>query len=197
MKLAKLKKPKQSFFLPTIITLFICSFFLPLFLIFILQDILFFSDEHWFFTAPPSAIYTFFIGLILIPISLTIYRLTLKFGKKFMKWITLSMILLSLPLFFLSVTNYYYMDDEGIHLNKLMSIQVTSYNWDDIKEVKEIYKMSMNEPTLVEYEFIMKNNEMIKIPYRLDHRKISDNLINIIDQYKIKVTSNKDELYSY
>jgi hypothetical protein len=74
-------------------------------------------------------------------------------------------------------------------------LKVTTYKWENVKEIEEIYKISQGDITLSEYVFTMKNNKEIKIPYRLDIREVSDHITDKIEEYHLKVTSNEDELY--
>lgn len=40
------------------------------------------------------------------------------------------LLICSIPFFVLGVSNYYYLDDKGIHMNDLMSLEETDYRWD-------------------------------------------------------------------
>jgi hypothetical protein len=74
MPIIKIDSEKITYRLYGIIfILFLSSLFMPFVFIFWLQDLLYHSKSHWVFIAPSTAYISFFIGMILIPTTLTIH----------------------------------------------------------------------------------------------------------------------------
>lgn len=80
-------------------------------------------------------------------------------------WSTVIIILLTIPLFYLSLTNYYYLDEEGIHYNSLTSLKEKEYKWDELKKVHVVYRNHQGTTGLLEYMFEGVDGSIITIPY--------------------------------
>jgi hypothetical protein len=75
------------------------------------------------------------------------------------------MFLASIPVFILSLTNYYYLDKEGIHYNSLTSIGEKEYKWDEIAKVHIVYRNHEGTTSFYQYKFEMPDGSEITIPY--------------------------------
>jgi hypothetical protein len=179
-----------------IVIFFLSSLFMPFVFIFWLQDLLYHSKSHWVFIAPSTSYICFFIGMLLIPIALTIHLiLKSKSERKWIGWMTGLLLVCSIPFFALGVSTYYYLDDEGIHVNELMSLEETDYRWDTMKELKEVWVLDNGVSRLNEYIMIAEDNTEINLTaaFREHHMKIKT--YQILEQHRIKITSNHQDLY--
>lgn len=175
------------------IILYISSLFVPFVIVASFQSLVYFSRSHWFFTTPLSAYITFMAGMLFIAMILTIYLfLKQKWEGTKLKIITSLLVLISFPVFFLSLTNYYYLDDKGVHYNSLISLNEEEYSWDSVNTVHIVYKNHQGIVSNYQYHFEMKSGEIIKLPY---DDKLSENIRQVeekIKQYNITVKDNFD-----
>ncbi|WP_210365408.1 hypothetical protein [Bacillus sp. REN3] len=190
------KENRPQILLALSIIILLTSLFLPIICVFILQDIFYHSKSHWIFSTPASAYITFMIGMIWISVVLFFHIfMTSKYESSIIKWVSSFFILWSIPLFVLGVSNYYYVDERGIHYNYLGSINETAYEWNNFKEVKEIYSEKNGVSTIEEYEFITNDHEVIVLPFNLEFKEARKNILNILEENGVKVTNNYGELY--
>jgi hypothetical protein len=179
-----------------IIILFISSLFMPFVFIFWLQDLLYHSKSHWIFLAPSSAYISFFIGVLLIPSALTIHLIIKsKSEQKWIGWLTGLLLVCSIPLFVLGVSNYYYLDDKGIHVNELMSLEETDYRWDTMRELKEVWVLDNGVSRLNEYIMITEDNTEIILSTAFREHHIKIKTYQKLEQHKVKITNNHQDLY--
>ena len=179
------------------IILLMSSFFLPLVLVYLIQDFLYLSNTQWFYDTPASAYVIFMIGMIWIPVLMFLHLfIEWKYEFRFLKWVTLSLMSLSIPFFMFGVSNYYYLDGEGLHFNDLETFNtITSYKWEDIEEANEVYTKSNGVTVMDHYRFITKDGEVIDLSY---NNKVSSNKFRILEKLKehdVKVTNNMGDLY--
>ncbi|WP_280770989.1 hypothetical protein [Salipaludibacillus daqingensis] len=116
------------------------AFFIPIIVIYIMQDVLYFSRDHWFLEAPISAYIIFIVGMLIVPIMSILYFITSFILKKNhisinVGWLFLIASLTFIPMSSLGVMNYYYLDEEGLHYNHLLATEETTYLWKDIAEI--------------------------------------------------------------
>ncbi|MBU9720798.1 MULTISPECIES: hypothetical protein [Bacillaceae] len=175
----------------TAIIIIISCVFLPVVMIYIMQDVLFFSRSNWFLSAPTSAYFMFGFGMLWIPIILTALVITKmvleKSGKQFkLTWLFSLLMLVFIPIMGLGIYNYYYFDDDGIHYNHLSTYSETSYYWNEIQEIQPIEVENNNGTTSIhEYIFITENGDEITIPYHNDIITNRVRLNAVIDEYDI------------
>ncbi|WML40088.1 hypothetical protein RCG19_23565 [Neobacillus sp. OS1-2] len=174
------------------IILFISSFFAPFVIVASYQSVIYFSRSYWFFATPFSAYITFMGGMLYISVIMTIYliffRQRWEGGK--MQWITGLLLLVSLPAFMLSMTNYYYMDEKGIHYNGLTGFAEKEYKWNDMSNVQIIYRNHQGTTGFFQYKFEMTDGRNIVLPF---NDKLSENKYRIeakIKMLKIPVHDN-------
>lgn len=175
------------------IILYICSFFVPFVIVSSFQSTIYYSRTYWFFSTPFSAYVAFMAGMLYIAVVFTLYLIFRRRWESIrIKWITGILLLASIPGFILSLSNYYYMDDEGIHYNALNSLGETEYGWKNIDKVHIIYRNHQGTISLYQYKFEMKNSKKITLPYdeKLAEHKykiekiIKDNKITVVDNFK-------------
>lgn len=187
----------SNIILVTAIILIISSLFMPLVFVYIIQDYLYLSADKWFYDTPSSAYVIFMIGMLWIAVTLFLYLFfTWKFEWKGIKWITLLIMLGCVPFFMFGVSNYYYLDDQGMHFNYYKTFNtVNSYFWEDVKEAKEIFVKS-NGVTVVDHlNLVTKAGEVIELPY---NSKVQNNKFKIMEKLEennIPLTNNMGDLY--
>lgn len=173
------------------IILFISSFFVPFVIVASYQSMVYFSRSYWFFSTPFSAYITFMGGMLFIAVIMTVYlilRQRWEGGK--LKWITGILILTTIPAFILSLTNYYYMDDDGIHYNGLTGLVEKEYKWDEMENIHIVYRNHQGTTGLFQYLFEMTDGSKITLPF---NDKLSANKYKVeqkIKEYKIPVKDN-------
>jgi hypothetical protein len=177
------------------IILYISSLFAPLVIVSSYQSMVYYSKEQWFFTTPFSAYITFMIGMLFIAMVLTIYLIFReKWNQKLLNWTTGVLILITFPAFILSLTDYYYLDQKGIHYNGLLELKENEYKWTNVSKVHIIYRNHQGTTGFYQYKFEMKNKKMIAIP--VNDKLLNNNLENkrrveeVIRKNNIPVTDN-------
>lgn len=190
------EKAHQYVFVIAII-LFISSLFMPLVFVFFIQETLYHSKLHWFYEAPTSAYVTFGIGMVWIAIVLFGYLFVKwKYDPRFSKSITGLLLCISIPFFIFGVDNYHYLNDEGLHFNYLYTLnRVTTYEWKDFKEVKEIYEKSSGTVYLKEYAFITKGNKVETLPFNIKLKENQNLILTKLAENGVEVTSNYKDMY--
>jgi hypothetical protein len=175
------------------IILYICSFIAPFVLVSTYQSMVYFSRTYWFFSTPFSAYITFMSGMLYIAVIITLY---LIFRQKWegakLKWSTGFLLLFGIPALICSLTNYYYLDDVGIHYNALNGIEEKEYSWEKIDKVHIVYRNHSGTTGLYQYKFEMLDGTLVTIPYNdklAEHKfKIEEIIINnkitVVDNFK-------------
>lgn len=179
------------------IIMMICSLFMPFVLVFIIQDYLYLSSEKWFYDTPSSAYVLIIIGMLWIPIMMLVHLfIQWKFELRYFKWISLVLMTLSIPFFMYGISNYYYLDDKGIHFNDVKTFNtITSYEWENFIGAKEVYTRSNNVTIMDHYDFETKDGEIISLA---SNHKISSHKFRILEKLKehgVEVTNNLADLY--
>lgn len=188
---------KRRIIFVSAVIILLSSLFMPFVLVFIIQDYLYLSSEKWFYDTPASAYTLVIIGMVWISIVLLLHLfIQNKFELRYYKWITIVLLGLSIPFFMFGVSNYYYLDIKGIHINDVKTFNnINSYEWEDFKSAKEVYKKSNNVSVLDHYEFETKEGEVITLPA---NHKVSSARHGILAKLKdsgIEMTSNLSDLY--
>ncbi|WHY84653.1 hypothetical protein QNH39_18625 [Neobacillus novalis] len=176
------------------IILFFSSPITPFLLLGLIQDSIYHDRRsQWFFIAPPSAYIACLIAIIWIPIVLTLHLIIqYKYEFKKMKWVTLFLIFLSIPVLLGGITNYYYFDEKGVHYNSLNTLNEKTNEWSHLQEVKIVY--SKNEATNVidlnEYQFITDDNKVITVPISGEFKAYENLILAKLKENNVKVTDN-------
>jgi hypothetical protein len=197
MPIIKIDSEKITYRLYGIIfILFLSSLFMPFVFIFWLQDLLYHSKSHWVFIAPSTAYISFFIGMILIPTTLTIHLiLNSKLKQKWIGWMTGLLLICSIPFFALGVSTYYFLEDEGIHVNELMSLEERDYRWDTMKELKEVWVLDNGVSRLNEYIMITEDDTELDVTAAFKEHHIKIKTYQMLEQHGVKITSNHQDVY--
>jgi uncharacterized protein YxjI len=94
------------------------------------------------------------------------------------------------------VSNYYYLDDKGIHINDVKTFNiVTSYEWKDFKGAKEVYTKSNNVSVMDHYEFETKDGEIITLPANHKVNSYRQSILAKLEEHGIELTSNLIDFY--
>lgn len=175
------------------IILYICSIFVPFIAVPSYQSMVYYSRSQWFFSTPFSAYITFMGGMIYIAVILTLYLIfRQRWEGIWFKVVLGAMILASIPAFISSLTNYYYLDNEGIHYNTMKSLKEKEYRWDRISKVHILYRNHQGTTSFYQYRFEMPDGSEITIPSNdklVEHKwrvenKIKENKIPTTDNFK-------------
>ncbi|WP_223595573.1 hypothetical protein [Neobacillus bataviensis] len=173
------------------IILYISSLFVPFIVVASYQSLVYYSRTQWFFTTPLTAYITFAAGMLIIAFALTGYLIfRQKSNGSGIKWVTWILILGSIPAFVMSLTNYYFFDEKGIHYNSLTKIREEEFKWDKIKKIHIVYRNHQGTTGILEYQFESRNGREITIPF---NDKLSENkwrVENMVKENNILVTDN-------
>lgn len=94
------------------------------------------------------------------------------------------------------MSNYYYLDDKGMHFNDHKTFNtIDSYYWNDIKEAKEIFVKSNGVTVLDHLTLITKSGEVVELPY---NTKVQNNKFKIMEKLQennVTLTNNMGDLY--
>lgn len=175
------------------IILYISSAFVPFVIVASYQSMVYYSRSQWFFATPFSAYIAFMGGMLYIAVLLTLYLIfRQRWDGSAFKWIIGLLILISLPVFFLSLTNYYYVDDDGIHYNQLTSLKEDEFKWEEMKTVHIVYRNHQGTTSYYQYKFELKDGRVVTLPY---NEKFDENRRRVnekVEQNQIKVKDNFD-----
>jgi hypothetical protein len=175
------------------IILYISSAFIPFVIVASFQSMVYYSRSQWFFSTPFSAYISFMFGMLYIAVLLTIYLILRQKWEGTAFKLTIGLLaLVSIPVFVLSLTNYYYIDDEGIHYNQLTGFQEAEYKWEELDAVNVIYRNHQGTTSYYQYKFELKDGSTVTLPY---NDKFAENRRRInakIEQYQIKLKDNFD-----
>ncbi|ETI68202.1 hypothetical protein [Neobacillus vireti] len=175
------------------IILYISSLFVPFVVVASFQSLVYYSRSHWFFSTPFSAYITFMCGMLFIAVIFTVYLIFReRFEGRTFKWVIAVLLIVSIPAFVQSLTNYYYLDEDGIHYNALTSFKEKEYKWDEITKVQVVYRNHQGTTSLYQYKFEDRDGGVVTLPfndYLSDHKwqiegKIEENNIPVKDNFK-------------
>ncbi|MEH7336007.1 hypothetical protein V7161_25605 [Neobacillus drentensis] len=173
------------------IILYISSLFAPFIVVASFQSMVYYSRTQWFFTTPLTAYITFAAGMLIIAFALTVYLLfRQKSNGRGIKCVTWVLILGSIPAFVMSLTNYYFFDEKGIHYKALTKIREEEFKWDKIKKIHIVYRSHQGTTAILEYQFESRNGREITIPF---NDKLSENkwrVEKMVKENNILVTDN-------
>ena len=149
------------------IILIVSSLFMPIVIIFLLHDMLYFDPSLWFFTTPPSGYVLFGAGVLWLGIGfLVIAYLFSRAKKRILIPTAVVFVLGCIPFFILGTDTYYYADENGLSYNKPFTLNQTSeFEWTSLQKVTEVYeKGSFEILSLIEYRFMNEKNEGVILP---------------------------------
>jgi FlaA1/EpsC-like NDP-sugar epimerase len=173
------------------IILYISSLFVPFVVVASYQSMVYYSKAQWYFTTPFSAYLAFMIAMLFIAIVLTVYLIFReKWKSSVIKAVFILMFIISISTFFLSLTNYYYVDENGIHYNGLYNLKQVDYQWDHVAALHIVYRNHEGTTSYYQYKFEMKNGSEVTLPFddKLESNRLR--IQQVVDTYKIPVKDN-------
>lgn len=196
-KLSLKSENTSNIILVSAIILIISSLFMPLVFVYFIQDYLYLTKDKWFYATPPSAYILFMIGMLWLAVTLLIYLFVKwKFERKGIKWLIIVLMFGSVPFFMFGISNYYYLNDEGLHFNEAKSFNdIHSYGWKDIKQAEEIFVKTKGVTVSDHYMFTTNDGKVIELP---NNSKVSYNKHRIMEklqEFNIPLTNNMGDLY--
>ncbi|GAE27419.1 hypothetical protein JCM9140_3566 [Halalkalibacter wakoensis JCM 9140] len=184
-----LKETDSDTLFPYIMTtgllLVITAFFLPVIVVLFVQDMLFFSADHWTFIRPAAAYIGFGSGMILIAIVLFSFLLTKMYSEKKdkpYKWTGFHLVFLFMvvPLFVFSIYHYAYFDEQGVQGNSFWSLSETRISWEDVEEVTRL----VEEGSLLVTAYTFSDGHTsITIPYDPQDYRTRQSITHLVNVY--------------
>lgn len=174
---------------PYIITcgllLMISAFFLPIVAIMIIQDLLFFSADHWSFIRPGEAFIGFGVGMIWIAIVLFSFFFTKMYSeKKDRKYkltgLHLIFLIFAIPVFVFSIYHYAYLDEHGIHGNSFWALSEESLAWEEVQEVTRVVDERTKRVLLYTFS---DGYTSITIPYDPQDYQTVQSIKRVVQEY--------------
>ncbi len=179
------------------IILIISSLFMPLVFVYFIQDYLYLTKDKWFYVTPPSAYILFMVGMLWLAATLLLYLFVQwKFEWKGFTWLTILLMFGCIPFFMFSISNYYYLNDEGLHFNEAKSFnEIHSYGWKDIKEAKEIFVKTKGVTVSDHYMFTTSDGNVIELPNSSKVVFNKQRIMEKLEENNIPLTNNMGDLY--
>ncbi|MFB1081558.1 hypothetical protein [Jeotgalibacillus sp. JSM ZJ347] len=173
----------------TAILLILTALFLPGILVMFLQDMLFFSYDHWSFLRPSAAYMGFGAGMIWIAVVLLSFLFTKMYSerkKTTYKFAGLHvfMLALALPLFALSIYHYAFLDETGVTGNSFWTFSEERIAWDDVEEVTRLVDESNS--AVLSYTF-SDGETSITVPYNSREYQTRRAILSAVQMYKWEV----------
>lgn len=177
------------FVLTTGLILLLSAAIIPVVIIMVLQDLLFFSHDHLTFIRPQASYQWFAGGMVLISLTLFSLLFTKMYAEKKRKdyklaGLHLFLLALALPVFGLSVYHYMYLDEEGVQENPFWSISEESISWDEVTGV--VRTVEENTSRTLSYTFENGERE-ITIPYDSEDFKTARAIRRVTSEYEWEI----------
>ncbi|MFD1031351.1 hypothetical protein [Metaplanococcus flavidus] len=171
--------------LTTGLILLLSAAILPVVVLMFLQDLLFFSHDHWSFIRPQAAYQGFAAGMVWLSLTLFSLLFTKMYAETKRKDYKLAglhvvLLVLALPLFVLSIYHYSYLEEDSVHVNSFWSLSETSIAWNDVTAVTRT--VETNTSRVLAYTFSNGDAELT-IPYDSQDYKTARAISRIAGQY--------------
>ncbi|WP_079509260.1 hypothetical protein [Mesobacillus jeotgali] len=135
-----------SLLITAAVILFFAAVPMGIFIVSFVHQSFYLNKTHWFFDSPMSSYITMVAMFLIIPVFLIIiatYLFKTNESRKRNANVSIaSLITLVLMISgsWLSLDNYYYMDESGLHYDELWKLDKSVYSWNDITAMKQINK---------------------------------------------------------
>ncbi|PYZ96894.1 hypothetical protein CR205_14555 [Alteribacter lacisalsi] len=171
------------------------AFLLPFIAVMVLQDMLYFSRDHWIFLRPTAAYIFFGAGMLWMAAVLLSALFTKMWADRKdrtynLTTVHLLLFLLAGPFFVFSVMHYTYLDDSGAHTNPLFAAGETTVMWDDVTEVVREIDPANNE--ILSYTF-RDSEDAITLPFGQNSSELRGIVRNVVNGYELEVTEVERE----
>ncbi|PYZ95562.1 hypothetical protein CR205_18710 [Alteribacter lacisalsi] len=178
------------FFIVFSFILIISAVFIPIVAVMIIQDVLFFSRDHWIFIRPTAAYVVFGAGMVWMAVVLLSTLFTKMWADRVEKpyrltFLHMVLFLLAIPVYAYAVMHYTYLDDHGAHTNLLLSSEEKTIAWDDVTEVYREVDPETNR--ILSYTFSDGESD-IYIPFRLTDTELRSHVRQVVNSYELDVT---------
>jgi hypothetical protein len=140
----KRKTEKSQIFVSLAIILILSSFFVPIFILIPLQEILFSPSGEWFFEPLRAAYGVFIAGLLLIA-AICITAAVLLSKQRMttgVKGLLAVSAVIGVLFILLSTDGYHYADQNGITIDPIFSLKEKTYTWDEVAAAEQTAKLS-------------------------------------------------------
>ena len=180
----------MPFITTTGLILMISAFFVPAVAIMFIQDMLFFSSDHWSFIRPAEAFIGFGAGMIWMGIVLFSLLFTKmyseKTGRKYkLTGLHLVFLILAVPVFVFSVYHYAYLDEHGVQGNSFWSLSEDRIAWEQVEEVTRLVEEDSSR--VLSYTF-SSSDTSITIPYDTQDHKTVKAISHVVNVYNWDIT---------
>jgi hypothetical protein len=175
--------------------LIISAFFVPVIVIMMVQDMLFFSYDHWSFIRPRAAYLGFGGAMIWLAVCLfSLYFIKAAAEKK--NWNDRSMsvhtvlMAAAFPIFVLSIYHYAYLDEAGVKVNAFWSVSEDEIHWGDVESVSRVVEEDTQRVT--SYTF-SGNGRTLTIPYATEDYQTRQAVNRVLSEYEWEVEDKISE----
>lgn len=174
----------------TAILLILTAFFLPGIFVMFIQDMLFYSREHWSFLRPSEAYVGFGAAMIWIAVVLLSFLFTKMYSERkntMYKLAGLHVLLMAFAplLFALSIYHYAYLDESGVTGNDFWTFAEEHIAWDDVEEVTRL--VDEGNKAVLSYTF-SDGETSITVPYNSREYETRRAILSVVQMYEWEVT---------
>ncbi|AOM83001.1 hypothetical protein [Salisediminibacterium beveridgei] len=179
----------HKFMIITSIIFLVSALFFPFVFIFIVQDILFHSRDHWYFGTPVTAYLLAGAGMLTFPAVAIIYSLFRMIRSRMVQksgiisLVLLVMIGAGIPFYILGVNSYFIFDDQGVHKNEATTTQITSFKWEEVQYFIPEIDGEAGTASYAAFHFVNQEEKLISIPYSTDFSHLRSLIIEEIENY--------------
>ncbi|TMW70093.1 hypothetical protein [Alteribacter natronophilus] len=175
--------------------LIISAAFLPVVAVMVIQDVLYFSRDHWIFIRPTAAYVTFGAGMVWMAAVLLSTLFTKMWSDRRdqpyrLTFVHVVLFFIAFPAFVFGVNHYTYLDDQGAHTNQLFASGEKMIEWTDVTEVYREVDAESNR--ILSYTF-SDGNETIHLPFRVTDTELRSHVRNVVNHYGLEVTEIEAE----
>ncbi|WP_246942011.1 hypothetical protein [Bacillus pinisoli] len=181
----------SSFLIMTSIILVLSCLIVPFVAIYTYQDIFINNVPAWFFTTPKYN-YFIFAGALtwfsILIILFVIYRNHVMMSDKKLR--ILPFLLLAIPgciVIVLSLNNYFYLNDEGIHTRSMADFSVKTYKWEDVTEAKQLQIIRDGVMFEGDMVFTFKDGESFNLPVTKEVQLNKRRIYTALREFNIEV----------
>lgn len=117
----------------------IMAVFIPVVMVILFQDIFFYDREQWLLSRPVLSYIVVIGSFLVVPAAAVIYFISKKIWEKkhpiYGGLFVLGLMLFALPVSYLGMMHYYYMDDEGFTYSSVMTTEEVFFTWEEAEEL--------------------------------------------------------------
>lgn len=166
----------------------VSALFMPLVIIFIAQDLLFHSREHWYFGTPGEAYLIAGVGMLTVPAVTLLYFLLSKWKSAivnsnwFISFVLLAVMITGIPFYHLGIHTYFFLDDDGVHQNELRDTSLYTLEWEDVAYFVPELRSDDGLGAYETYHFISRDQQIVSIPFNTDIIQLRSRFISLIEE---------------